>query len=189
MELAELDDASIGSTDGAPPRKASSGRSRRRRLGPEQQSEVARLYADASIPTSQIRERFGIGESSLYRIVQRQGIPPRGRGRPASSQAERANGSDGQRPSPMSRGPSKQRALAPQRAAGARTGRGTTGRAAGAAVAKAPARPAARSQSSQRRFRISFEGERVVEAQDLQSALRQVEALDGVEITSVTREG
>ena len=42
----------------------------RRRLSPEQQREVARLYVEGSIPTSEIRKRFRIGESSLYRIVQ-----------------------------------------------------------------------------------------------------------------------
>jgi transposase-like protein len=187
----EVDERSIGSTDGAPAAKASSGRSRRRRLSPEQQREVARLYAEASMPTSQIRDRFGIGESSLYRIVQRQGIPLRGRGQPASPQPQPADGSDGQRRGPTSRSVGKQRVVGSQpRAAGARTGRGTTGRAAGAAVTTGPARPIPpRSQSPQRRFRIRFAGERVVEALDLRSALRQVEALDGTKITSVTREG
>jgi transposase-like protein len=191
----EVDEPSIESTDGAQAGKASSDRSRRRRLSPEQQREVARLYADANIPTSEIRERFGIGESSLYRIVQRQEVPLRGRGQTVSSQAERSEGSDGRQDSPTSRPVRKQRGSASQpRAAGARTGRGTSRRADGAGATMTSARPAPRSQSPrsqspQHRFRIRFEGERVVEAPDIQSALRQIEALGSAEIRSVTREG
>jgi hypothetical protein len=37
------------------------------------------LYAETNTPTSEIRERFGIADSSLYRIVQRQGMGLRGR--------------------------------------------------------------------------------------------------------------
>jgi hypothetical protein len=43
------------------------------------------LYADTSTPTSEICARLGIGESSLYRIVQLQGIPLRGRTAPSVS--------------------------------------------------------------------------------------------------------
>jgi transposase-like protein len=185
----EVEEHSIGNTDGAQAGEATSGRSLRRRLSPEQQREVGRLYADASIPTSEIRERFGIAESSLYRIVQRQGISRQGRGQMATSQAEPADGSDERRHGPTSRPASKQRRVASQRrAAGTRTGRGGSGRAAGPGTRTTPARPAPRSQSAQHRFRIRFEGERVVEAPDLRSALRQVEELRGGEITSVTRE-
>src|SRR6266851_7357142 len=53
--------------------------SRRRRLSPDEERDIARLYADSSTPTSEIRERFGIGESSLYRVVQRHGVGLRGR--------------------------------------------------------------------------------------------------------------
>ena len=60
-------------------RTAEPERAARRRLSPEQQREVARLYAEGTLPTSEIRKRFGIGEPSLYRIVQRQGVPLRGR--------------------------------------------------------------------------------------------------------------
>src|SRR5437016_5504260 len=51
---------------------------RRRRLSNDDEREIARLYAE-TMPTSQIRERFGIGDSSLYRAVQRQGVALRGR--------------------------------------------------------------------------------------------------------------
>jgi len=52
---------------------------RRRRVSQNEAREIGRLYAETSTPTSEIREQFGIGDSSLYRIVQRQGIALRGR--------------------------------------------------------------------------------------------------------------
>jgi hypothetical protein len=45
---------------------AEAGGGTRRRLTPEQQREVARLYGDTETPTTEIRERFGIAESSMY---------------------------------------------------------------------------------------------------------------------------
>src|SRR5258708_3238267 len=52
---------------------------RRPRLSNDEEREIARLYAETSTPTSQIRERFGIGDGSLYRAMQRQGVALRGR--------------------------------------------------------------------------------------------------------------
>jgi transposase-like protein len=57
--------------------------SRRPRLSLEEKREIARLYADTSTSTSEICARLGIGESSLYRIVQLQGVPLRGRTAPS----------------------------------------------------------------------------------------------------------
>jgi transposase-like protein len=59
--------------------------SRRPRLSLEEKQEIARLYADTSTSTSEICARLGIGESSLYRIVQLQGVPLRGRTAPSVS--------------------------------------------------------------------------------------------------------
>jgi transposase-like protein len=53
--------------------------SRRPRLSMDEKREIARLYADTSTSTSEICARLGIGESSLYRILQLQGLPLRGR--------------------------------------------------------------------------------------------------------------
>ncbi len=53
--------------------------SRRPRLSLDEQREIARLYANTSTSTSEICRQLGIGESTLYRIVQLQGLPPRGR--------------------------------------------------------------------------------------------------------------
>ncbi|MDQ6674814.1 MAG: helix-turn-helix domain-containing protein [Chloroflexota bacterium] len=60
-------------------------RSRRPSLSLEEKQEIARLYADSSTSTSEICARLGIGESSLYRILQLQGVPLRGRTAPSVS--------------------------------------------------------------------------------------------------------
>jgi hypothetical protein len=48
-------------------------------LSLDEKREIARLYADTGTSTSEICARLGIGESSLHRIVQLQGLPLRGR--------------------------------------------------------------------------------------------------------------
>jgi transcriptional regulator with PAS, ATPase and Fis domain len=63
-ESAQESQTSVATTDG----------SRRRRLTQDEERDIARLYAETSTPTSEIRERFGIGDSSLYRMVQRHGV-------------------------------------------------------------------------------------------------------------------
>ena len=45
----------------------------RRKLTEEQEREVTRLYAETETPVSEISKRFGIGESSVYRVAQRHG--------------------------------------------------------------------------------------------------------------------
>jgi transposase-like protein len=51
----------------------------RRRLGDDQEREVTRLYVETTTPVAQIGQQFGIGESSVYRIAQRNGAALRGR--------------------------------------------------------------------------------------------------------------
>src|SRR5215813_13604842 len=51
----------------------------RRKLTEEQEREVTRLYAETETPVSEISKRFGIGESSVYRVAQRHGASLRGR--------------------------------------------------------------------------------------------------------------
>src|SRR5438067_13897468 len=60
-----------GSSDGAT--------GSRRKLTEEQEREVTRLYAETETPVSEISKRFGIGESSVYRVAQRHGASLRGR--------------------------------------------------------------------------------------------------------------
>src|SRR5690242_21558029 len=54
-------------------------RGTRRKLDDEQEREVTRLYAETETPVSEISKRFGIGESSVYRVAQRHGASLRGR--------------------------------------------------------------------------------------------------------------
>src|SRR6266487_1060036 len=51
----------------------------RRKLNDQQEREVTRLYAETDTPVSEISKRFGIGESSVYRVAQRHGAKLRGR--------------------------------------------------------------------------------------------------------------
>jgi hypothetical protein len=156
-------------------------------LSLDEEREIARLYADTGTSTSVIRGQFGIGESSLYRIVQRQGIPLRGRtaspkaastGRARAATTERAPAASAERARP-----------AGTRRNAASTSGGTPRRRAAAQ----PRTPRAESAASQpataaRRFRIRYRAERVFEAQTIQAALRQAEQLGATEITGVVRE-
>ena len=53
--------------------------SRGRRMNSDKQRAMVASSAEDALPTSQIRDRYGISESTLYRIPQRNGIPLRGR--------------------------------------------------------------------------------------------------------------
>ena len=67
-------------------------RTRRPRLTTDQQREIARLYTVDGASTDAIRERFSIGDSSLYRVLQKQRVPLRGRRGSASAPATSADG-------------------------------------------------------------------------------------------------
>ena len=54
-------------------------RAKRRNLTEAQKAELGRLYAETTTPLSEIKSRFGIAESSLYRLLQQRGITLRGR--------------------------------------------------------------------------------------------------------------
>jgi transposase-like protein len=78
-------DASLGveaSTSVAQTRRPSS----RRLLPDDQKREVIRLYSETTTPVPEMAKRFGIGESSLYRLVQQHGVPRRG-SNPGGTQA------------------------------------------------------------------------------------------------------
>ena len=173
------------STEGAHETRGSMvkpGGSRRRRLSTDEGSEIARLYAETNTLTSDIRARFGIGESSLYRIVQRHGIPLRGRTSSSKAQVPQpAQVQNGRRSGWSNSG--QRAASAPRSTAATNTRR--------ASVAS-PRTPATRSAAAQpgrarQRYHIRFHGERVVEAQDIRDAVRQAELLGAIEITVVAR--
>jgi transposase-like protein len=174
----------------AQPEEISPERAARRRLTPEQQREIARLYAEGALPTSEIRKRFGIGESSLYRIVQREGVPLRGRAAAAPGPARAPATDSGRRAAPTDGG-AQARAGQPRAAATAapagpsrRGGRGRVGRAPSSASGGA-ASPGAGGRGQ---FRIEFQAERVIQARDIREALRQAESFGAIEVTAVTRE-
>ena len=155
--------------------------SRRRRLSPDEERDIARLYADTSMPTSEIRERFGIGESSLYRVVQRHGVALRGR--TASSTKPTSPGT-------LAAGPRGQRS---SEASGAKLAasrsRSTRGAAAAEGTRSLDGSASSRTGGGARqRFRIQFQGEVVVEAADIRDALRQAESFRPTVITAVARE-
>src|SRR5712692_2391093 len=61
----------------------------RRKLNDQQEREVTRLYAETETPVSEISKRFGIGESSVYRVAQRHGAKLRGRSTDSSAKSAR----------------------------------------------------------------------------------------------------
>ncbi|HEX8968591.1 MAG TPA: helix-turn-helix domain-containing protein, partial [Chloroflexota bacterium] len=73
--------ATDSGADGAAPRGAQGegATGTRRKLSDDQEREVTRLYAETETPVSEISKRFGIGESSVYRVAQRHGAALRGR--------------------------------------------------------------------------------------------------------------
>ena len=187
-----MEDRSVESAEGAQATEAVPQRSTRRRLSPEQQREVGRLYADGTTPTSEIRKRFGIGESSLYRIVQREGVPLRGRAAATPQPAPpRAQAPDSGRRGSSTASGTPAPAVQPPVAAPAAPTRPSTRGGRGPAVRRAT--PSARRAASapraggRRQFRIHFRGERVIQARDIREALRQAESLGAIEVTAVTR--
>jgi transposase-like protein len=131
------------SSDGEASRGAAAGGTgTRRKLNEQQEREVTRLYAETETPVSEISKRFGIGESSVYRVAQRHGAALRGRTTPAG-------GARAARPAAAATAP----AAAPAAAATTTTRgrRGARGRAAAAATTTAPARAAGTGRGRGRR--------------------------------------
>jgi transposase-like protein len=134
-------------------------------LSPDEQREIARLYADSSTPTAEIRDRFGIGESTLYRVLQRHAVPLRGR---SASPAEAAADA---RAIALVRG-RRRRVSGP----GSRPPRTRVS-------SKATATP----NGALYRFRVQFMADRIIDAADIRQALRQAYALGATDILAVTR--
>jgi hypothetical protein len=200
VQLTLVEDGQEASSESAQEAKSGGARtrgSRRPKVSLDEGREIARLYADASMPTSEIRARFGIGESSLYRIIQRQGISLRGhigaatapatQPAPAVKTGRKRTSRDGR----QAGAPLAAAAPAPVVAEHASaTAPATRGRRARRASVAQPQTPAVITQagSNGMRFRIRYLGERVFEAQTIRDALRQAESLGATEITGVARE-
>src|SRR5579859_4651004 len=101
----------------------------RRKLNDAQEREVTRLYASTETPVSEISKRFGIGESSVYRVAQRHGAALRGRTATTTKSASR---------------PAAKAGAAKTAASGAPGTRRGRGRAAGTATAKTATKAATR---------------------------------------------
>src|SRR5437763_1364768 len=78
--------------------QANGGTGTRRKLNDQQEKEVTRLYAETETPVSEISKRFGIGESSVYRVAQRHGAALRGRTATSSAPRPRATVAAATRP-------------------------------------------------------------------------------------------
>jgi transposase-like protein len=172
----------------------------RRKLSDQQEAEVTRLYAETDTPVSEISKRFGIGESSVYRVAQRHGAALRGRTATSGTAKPRAVAPAA---APVAAATSTPGTRGRGRAAGARpaatpsgNGRRTRGaRAAGTtrrttavvAVAATPAAPRAAASGARREFRVSFVAVRVFSAVDMADAIQQAEAAGATDITGIVR--
>ena len=168
-------------------------RARRTNLSEDQKREITRLYSETSTLLPEIRQRFGIGDSSLYRLIQQYGGKLRGRTRrstPASAppsggrrapRAPRAARSTGAPAAAQSPTPSTSRTPSPARAS---RSAGSTSRAARSPRTSSAATPA----SGRAQFRVSFVGVRTVTASNIQDAVRQAAAFGATEITGVVRQ-
>jgi transposase-like protein len=164
--------------------------SRRSRVSLDEQREIAGLYADASVPTSAIRARFGIGESSLYRIIQRAGVALRGRSgaatTPTTNPAPAAKTRRKRAPGtgPLGAAAATTVVVEPARATAIARGR----RARRTVVTPSASSSVVQVSSNGSKFRIRYLGERVFEARNIQDALRQAESLGATEVMAVARE-
>ena len=184
----------------------------RRKLSDQQESEVTRLYAETDTPVSEISKRFGIGESSVYRVAQRHGAALRGRTatsstpKPRAAAAEGASSTTGRGTGTRGRAAgstgraaasSTTRTASTPSGNGRRTGAGrprssTTTPAAAAAVtttttrrAASAARPA--QSGGRHEFRVSYVAVRVFVGADMADAIRQAEAAGATDITGIVR--
>jgi transposase-like protein len=170
-------------------------RARRTNLSEDQKREITRLYSETSTPLPEIRQRFGIGDSSLYRLIQQYGGKLRGRA-PRATQASATTSSSRRAPraARATTTPAASRSSASRTPRAARASRSTAAPASRstAAPARATRRPrasqAAPPSSGRSQFRVSFVGVRTVTASNIADAVRQASAFGATEITGVVRQ-
>ena len=142
-------------------------RSPRRFLSEDQKREVLRLYAETSTPLPDIKQQFGIAESSLYRLIQQRGVTPRGRlpvmTRPGSKSARRRTALNGD-------------------PAGSRQSVRS-----GSSISRRQTPLLSPSGKAGVNYRVSFAAQRIVSAVDMRDAIRQAEELGAIEITAIIR--
>ncbi len=174
----------------------------RRKLTDEQAREVIRLYAETDTPVEAIARQFSIGQTSIYRLAQQRGVPlrqavaasaPAGDGRRAAragANAPAVASAPGGRAG--TRGTSAAGQVTPRhRTAGGPSAvtRAAVMRAREPITAMAEPGHQSRSGGVGHRFQVTFLAETVIEAADIQHAIRQVQALGATDITAITREG
>ena len=148
-------------------------RGKRRNLSEQQKRELVRLYSETTTALPEIKSRFGIAESSLYRLLQQRGVAVRGRvGRTAAAPAPSAPSTNGKRA--VGR-PAKPQSAGRKRVAGRRRGP--------AMVPVAVARAAGAAGS----YLVSYAATQVVTAENVLDALRQVQGLGATEILQIQR--
>lgn len=206
MEDAQSETAPNGAASG---NAGGSGEERRvfpppRKLSDEQEVEVTRLYAETNTPIADIAGRFGIGESSVYRVAKRHGAALRGRVGRASG------GADGSPAAPAASADGATRRPRGRRRAAATTPASTDQASPAATATPAPTTTRRRRASTtpapngrrtrraaaagtggggdRRRFRIHYLGVVVVEASGIREALVIAESRGAHEVTSVHRE-
>jgi len=135
-------------------------RQRRARLTPDEQRQIVGLYADPDVSTAEIRQRFAITDTSLYRLLQKHQVALRGRS------ASRA-APDGT----VSRQP--------------RARAGTAGRRRAPGANNVAASPDARGSQE---FRVEFRIERIVVADSVRDALQRAVQAGATEVTAIVRE-
>jgi transposase-like protein len=132
-------------------------RAKRRNLTEAEKVDLGRLYADTTTPLSEITSRFGIAESSLYRLLQQRGITLRGRS-----------------------ARNKTAPAAAETRVTRRQGRPAMG------TGAARRQPTAR-LTGPARYQVSFVGVQVVQAVDILDAIRQAQKLGATEIMQIER--
>ena len=154
---------------------------RRKRLSRADQAEVARLYGQTETSAADIRQQFGIGDSTLYRIVQRNGLTLRGR---VGSTARKPRTVRGAGRRTLARRPSERRRASPTARAAQRT-------------PVAPPTPLSVPQNghagvhngqaaARRKYRVRFDA--WIEAADVADALRQAARLGASEVVAITQQ-
>ena len=139
-------------------------RSRRPRLTTEEQREIARVYTDENASPAELRTRFGIGDSSLYRLLQKHGVTLRGRSASVPQARKAVGGRLG--------------------AANTSRGRARSGTGKVLPAAQVPLR-STKGASSQ--FRVTFSAVQIVRAANIRDALHHAEALGATDVLEINR--
>jgi len=141
-------------------------RSRRANLTPDEQRDIVRLYSDENASPAELRTRFGIGDSTLYRLLQKQGVTLRGRS-DSAPHGRQAEGSVAAGQGPSRRG-------------GPRSGSG-----------KAPLTLRAGHRSTNGvpfQFRVTYSAVQTLQATDIRDALHQSETLGATDVLEIERQ-